>query len=55
MATKPEQELVSAATPLTVPCTLNAMRNWLKGVDVVTPGKEGGTTVNATATTITVA
>jgi hypothetical protein len=50
-----EQQLVASATPLTVPCTLVALRNWLKGVDAVVPGKETGVTVSATATTISVA
>jgi hypothetical protein len=50
-----ESQAVPNATPLTTPCTLIALRNWLKGLDVITPGKEGSVTVSATASSITVA
>jgi hypothetical protein len=51
----PEEQLVAAATPLTVPCTLQQLRGWLGSVDVLTPGKEKNVTVSATASSITVA
>jgi hypothetical protein len=54
-AEAPEEQLVTTATPLTVPCTLQQLRAWLKSVDIVTPGKEKTVTVSATATSITVA
>lgn len=55
MSDKVEQFTVANATPLTVPCTLVALRNWLKSLDVIVPGKESGVTVSATASSVTVA
>jgi hypothetical protein len=51
----PEEQLVAAATPLTVPCNLQQLRNWLGSVDAVVPGKEKNVTVSASASSITVA
>jgi hypothetical protein len=55
MSNEVEQFTVQSATPLTVPCSLNALRNWLKSTDALTPGKESGVTVSATASSLTVA
>ena len=54
-AESPEQFAVPGATPLTTPCSLNKLRVWLKGVDAITPGKEGLVTVSTGASSITVA
>jgi hypothetical protein len=53
--TKVEERKTSAASPLTVPCTLGALRNWLGSVDAVAPGWETHVTVSATASSLTVA
>jgi hypothetical protein len=55
MSNEVEERVVQNATPLTVPCSLNALRNWLKSTDALTPGKESGVTVSATASSLTVA
>jgi hypothetical protein len=47
-----ELAVPQALTPLTTPCTITALRNWLKSVDVQIPGVGASVNVNTTATTI---
>jgi hypothetical protein len=51
----PEQQTVPGSTPLTTPCSLNKLRNWLGALDAITPGKEGLVTISSGASSITVA
>lgn len=46
---------IGPPTPLTTPCTLQALRNWLKRMDVVGVGGDAEVTITTTTSTITAA
>lgn len=42
------------ATPLTTPCSLLALRQWLAAVDVLAPEADQGALITTTTTTTTI-